>query len=672
MKTFFFSIFTAFFISLLIDIFGFNYQTLVFDKTKYIEKTLPLDSASLSKVARYNNGIIYCTEPCDVTFSSLDVPVKSLEISTSGSPNYSSILISYKDSSEQYKFIDARRIHFSPASLEGFQTFIFPFGDLKELKLSFLDIPSSFALDNVTINPIPTLQINWIRILLFTFLFSWIFLVHKFPYVIFNKRKIKHVLLLYSPLVLCLCCASLIFTQAPSGSSLLENYDGTEVTIPPDDIYNLMFYAFLKGNLFLEEAHPSLMELDNPYDVGERESKKPIFPWDNVYYKGKIYIYNGIAPILALHCPIYWLTGFTPAAHFTKFLFACFAIIALFLALYEMTKYFCKQINLTTFISSYLAIVFASLIFPTIIGSMRYYTDKVSFVAFSVISLFLFFKAYNSNRGIFRNFLLSLAGISYVLVVLSRPLGIILVTAFIFPIFLSKLTSSNLKNSFKRIFYKKYEILSFILPIIVGAVFTMIYNYLRFDSPFEFGVSYQLSVHNQNVPRVFISDFIPSLVNFFFYAPNISSVFPYVSPDNLMTYFNGHNFWKEPFIGLLFFPINFMIFFTTFIIKRKDWHWMFYFVILSLFVVIFYTFTAAGLILRYVIEINWSLTLISAISLCYLAVNPIIATNKIFKRCILLLSISTVIVGMCVFFSSYLIPLSGHILDIYLTAENLL
>ncbi len=85
---------------------------------------------------------------------------------------------------------------------------------------------------------------------------------------------------------------------------------------PAADYYNELADGFLAGRLSLPRApDPKLLGLEDPYDpVANRELRLPYRTQDLSLYRGRFYLYWGVAPVLVLFLPFRVLTGvFLPA-----------------------------------------------------------------------------------------------------------------------------------------------------------------------------------------------------------------------------------------------------------------------------------------------------------------------------------------------------------------------
>ena len=85
---------------------------------------------------------------------------------------------------------------------------------------------------------------------------------------------------------------------------------------------------------------------------------------------------------------------------------------------------------------------------------------------------------------------------------------------------------------------QKYLMIA-LLPYVIIAAGLMIYNWIRFDSPFDFGSSYNLTT-NDMTRRGFVFDrFFIGIFTYLFQFPNIQSVFPYLQYVEFNTNYIG-------------------------------------------------------------------------------------------------------------------------------------
>lgn len=121
------------------------------------------------------------------------------------------------------------------------------------------------------------------------------------------------------------------------------------------------------------------------------------------------------------------------------------------------------------------------------------------------------------------------AGISLVLTVMSRP-NMALISVVMVPLYLNVLCRKDIKTKVKLL-----SVLSFALPVFVGAAFQMWYNYARFSSVFDFGSAYQLTVADVSKYAVTPVLFLPAIYHYFLQLPDFKTEFPFFTSARVCT-----------------------------------------------------------------------------------------------------------------------------------------
>ena len=99
------------------------------------------------------------------------------------------------------------------------------------------------------------------------------------------------------------------------------------------------------------------------------------------------------------------------------------------------------------------------------------------------------------------------------------------------------------------------------LPYLTVGALLMLYNYARFENPFEFGTKYQLTVVNMSTLKNRIFALPTGIIANLFSIPNFIPDFPFITNHNKLLQFYGY-YYIENMIGGLFIiaPICFMNF----------------------------------------------------------------------------------------------------------------
>lgn len=244
------------------------------------------------------------------------------------------------------------------------------------------------------------------------------------------------------------------------------------------DLYDYLYVnAIMDKKLELDyPINDMLLIDDNPYDTSDRPYT---FLWDASFYKGKYYCYFGIWPIITLFIPYKIITNNYLTSPLACLFYTILSIIGTYLIYKSIIKKYFKDINLITYIISFIFIIFGTRLFWCIHRPAFY--EVVSLAAYTNIIFGLYLTLFKNKK--ISNF------IGYTLLasaVLCRPTSLIC-SLLIIPKLIHKI-----KN-------KQFKLIDFIIlaiPYTIIGLFTMYINYIRFDSIFEFGVSYQLTTNN--------------------------------------------------------------------------------------------------------------------------------------------------------------------------------
>lgn len=284
--------------------------------------------------------------------------------------------------------------------------------------------------------------------------------------------------------------------------------------------YQMLTDAFRHGQAsLLVEPDPALARIENPYDISQREGIS--YLWDASYYKGKYYLYWGPAPVLGQLL----LEFIMPTAGGDAYLMALFAtamVGALFGNIFSFWKRFFPRIPWGGFTAILFAVAFSNPIL-WLVGRPASY--EIAIIAGQFYFLAGTWAAFPSLIGEpNKTGRLVLAGLCFSLAVLSRS------TLAIPVIFLAGYFAWQFIRQRESVWR---QLLALGFPLALGAGFTFLYNYIRFDSIFEFGVRFQLSSLNQydETNKLFSLVYIPmNLFNYLFNPVNVLWNFPYIEP----------------------------------------------------------------------------------------------------------------------------------------------
>jgi hypothetical protein len=249
--------------------------------------------------------------------------------------------------------------------------------------------------------------------------------------------------------------------------------------------YQLLTKGFLLGHLSLPVVpQQGLINLSNPYDPLQNFSYREMF--DASYYKGKYFLYFGPLP-LVYFMPYYLITGKIATSHAAVLFFLSLGFgIGFYLLLKIKFKYF-PQISQPQLILAGLVLGLCNNALFLLARTSVYEVAIAS--AFCLMNLALFF-LYNMFSNNFKVKDVCLFSICLGLCVAGRP-NFTLVCLIAIPIvfvFFLKLTPK--KDLFKLG-------IALVGPIFLIGMVLALYNYIRFDSFFEFGMHYEIADDNR-------------------------------------------------------------------------------------------------------------------------------------------------------------------------------
>lgn len=396
------------------------------------------------------------------------------------------------------------------------------------------------------------------------------------------------------------------------------------------DAYVQQADAWLKGQLFLDvEPDPALLAMKNPYDSFKRAELQVPFLFDRALYEGKYYSYFGVAPLLLLYFPSYFLSGRFPSYLFSSGLLAMTSVPLLLMALHGLFSYFQLRYRRGDFVCLYLGLLASSLIPYALRCSDRYFVPVQTAMFALCWFLASSFKALREDTPPGRSALhFFSAGTALIVILQSRPHLLLFAALFGAPLYLRHLFRREL--SFK---LRLLQVLSFALPLLLGFGLTFYYNALRFSGPLDFGASSQLTVLDVHTYQLRPAWLLPAWKSTFFHKIKGVAEYPYFE----ITAFTDPLeplLYRGPVMGLMCIPLNWLIILAPFLSlllfpaesrrekqnKQGSWAepWSLTFVLpaaaglLSLLFLAWFEFCMAGSLMRYNCDLSLPLSFLAA------------------------------------------------------------
>ncbi|MEN9661735.1 MAG: hypothetical protein RL324_684 [Verrucomicrobiota bacterium] len=292
------------------------------------------------------------------------------------------------------------------------------------------------------------------------------------------------------------------------------------------DYYNLLTGGFLSGHLSLStEPPPALVALADPYDPVQRAAAGDVGMHDVTYYKGRYYLYFGVAPALTLFVPFKALTGYYFPQNLATVLFCCGGYFWSLCLLVGLRRRFFPEAG-TGWVWLGAFMLGLANFCPVMVVRNSVWEVPISCAYFyAMLGLWLVFRflAAGPRRLVW----LALASAAFGMMIGSRPhlifgacaLGTLWAVAW-------GLKWRRGGDFSTRDFTR--EAAAALLPVGVILAGLLIYNHARFGSYFEFGQKYQLAGSKVSDSQLLSLRFLPTNFYYYFLSPaHVERYFPF-------------------------------------------------------------------------------------------------------------------------------------------------
>jgi len=252
---------------------------------------------------------------------------------------------------------------------------------------------------------------------------------------------------------------------------------------PADAWYNLLVQGFRAGQLSLKkEVPPGLAELADPYDpaANVRYRTAPYNVHDLSFYKGRFYLYFGVTPALVLFWPFVALTGHYLFHQQAVSIFCAIGFLASAGLLWALWRRYFAEVNTAVVVACTVALGLATGV-PVLLTRPEVYEVAVSCgYMLTMLALGAIWRAMHEPKRGWR--WLAAASVAYGLAVGARPNLLFGAVILLVPVAQAWRERRPIGTT----------LAAATVPIMLIGLGLMLYNWLRFDNPFEFGIHYQL------------------------------------------------------------------------------------------------------------------------------------------------------------------------------------
>lgn len=335
--------------------------------------------------------------------------------------------------------------------------------------------------------------------------------------VLSNHRPAFRRALTYLPTALAMVAVLLAYVFFASGgtrSFRRTHWDGS----PSYPGYAGLAEGFLRGHLSSAvEPDPRLKQLVDPYQYEARKREGVEYTWDASYFNGKYYLYFSPLPVLLFYLPFRLIAKGYPPDALAATVFSAWAFVVSIAFTRRALADRSSQIAFPLWV---VMIGLGNLLPFTLTNARTYEVSIIAGMALSVTwayALLRFMERGTARSAMWMSIWLSLS-------IAARPNLAVLVI-------IAGLSILGLKD--RRAVLAAS--LSALVPLTAVAGLLAWYNTARFDNPFEFGITYQLTAlpmreHSVcglcSLPEVL--RFFNSIIHYLFWAPSVGGVFPFV------------------------------------------------------------------------------------------------------------------------------------------------
>ncbi len=250
-----------------------------------------------------------------------------------------------------------------------------------------------------------------------------------------------------------------------------------------DSYYNLLVQGFRAGQLSLKREVPAgLAQLSDPYDPAANILYRHL---DLSYYKGKFYLYFGVTPVLILFWPYVALTGDYLFHRQAVAIFCVIGFLASVGLLHALWRRYFAEVSVGVVAACALALGLATGV-PVLLSQCDVYEVAISCgYMLTMLALAAIWCALHEPER--RGRWLAAASLAYGLAVGARPNLLFGAVILLVPVVQAWRERRQLW----------VPLMAATVPITFVGLGLMLYNDLRFDSPFEFGWRYMMTWERQ-------------------------------------------------------------------------------------------------------------------------------------------------------------------------------
>lgn len=629
----------SFLVALVLEIFTFNYTTYenIGQSLKKSESVITYDQAGVKS----SNDDYFVTKEdgsekptFTVEIKNIDSKVNNVFVEVPKDIESAKVSVDYKDEViTEYLPINDSDINVVSGTKSTQYIRLHLAGKTSALKLKIVsnDLVITSGMIKAGVNQDIPFRFKAWRMVVVTLVFFAMALIYRYRnlnYAGEKSKKVRKIAIASLLVVQILFLYFLAYAQMkPKDGFLFE--DTKTNTVSNYDQYQKLAIAFTKGQTHLDGVDEFtengdkrqldvLKELKDPYKPFIRDKvmkdKGSSYEWDYAYNDGHYYTYYGPVPVIFTFLPVYALTGIMLTTRLITFIFAAIISLLVCLLVHNIAKR--RKLNMWAVIGvmgASLSTIFLTSVFY---GAQIYELSPLGGLICILAGINLVYEGvHRENKN---TLFLSLGALAFALAVGCKA-SFLLASIVVLPLILNYLANkgnSEKKNKLARYFANIFckenikTIVAVASPYVVIGILLMIYNQVRFGSPFDFGVAHQLTVYDTSYFKLTSISKLPTVIqNGLLRLPKTSANFPFLElPDTEITY-HGYLFAMGG-IGVLAYPFIWAFVGVPVTVKNslkgsKDKAFVIASAIMAL-VLCYTTIVMGGASFRYSLDFGWA------------------------------------------------------------------
>ena len=525
------AVFTAFLITMLLEVFVFNFST--------------FRSMGLKGITICENEMVSGEEAFYTQALTVNGPVKNVYADiTVENGNECFVKVILTDEGNKYEYPTPEFVVCNGATRTRF-TNIYPFGNVKDIYLQIMVPDGAIAhINSISLNQQIPCDVKLIRVFI-------VFLVLVLGFLIFSDSLIHDVY--YEPgkkIQLAITLLTMILIMA-LGSFL--NKADTALVVNPywphHKQYQELAHSLKEGSVILteKEVDERLLEVENPYDTITLQAEGIPYAMDYAYYNGHYYAYFGIVPELLLYYPYYLVTGKDLPNYRAIYFFYLVFVAGAFLFVSGLVRKYAKRIPYLFYLLLCIGVSLSANFVYLVARPDIYDVPILAGTAFSFIGIGMWLWSLTSDRLWQKRTFMALGSFFVALVAGCRPqlvlLSLVAVILFMFEEGFGK----------RKLFTKEtvVDTVLFFLPIVVVAIPVCWYNAARFGNILDFGATYSLTSNDMNHRGFNFDRLLRSLFYFLFQPVVLNADYPFIDSSNLTGRYMGRLLYEYNYGGIL-------------------------------------------------------------------------------------------------------------------------